>query len=415
MTTSSTDRAASAAGSPLPLPWQGLFERLLAELDRPGDAAANPDHAADMATLDPAIYRDPARFERERDLLFRRLPLCLGHEDQLAEPGSVLAREICGVPVLMTRARDGTVRVFLNVCRHRGTRLVPEDDAPCRRQSLICPYHNWTYRLDGSLAGVPRAEAFPGLQKAGLGLRALPSAVRHGLIWAVLDPNASGPDVSGPDAKGNALLDIAPYLGGLDGDLEAIGMGRHRFYRQHAVKRATNWKLVVDAFLEVYHVTRLHAGTIGPYFTDAVSVADPMGRHLRYLVARESTREIRDLAPERWSPQAHATMVHFVFPNSIIVYHPDYISHLGMFPSAADETLFVHSMLIPEKPADAKAETHWARSFDLIDKGVFNEEDLVVCEQIQRGLASGTNDRLILGRLEQNLRRFHGSLEAALQ
>lgn len=404
MTTSSTHRAASTAGSPVARPWQGLFERLLAELDRPGDGA-NPDNAADMATLDPAIYRDPARFGRERDLLFRRLPLCLGHEDQLSPPGSVLAREICGVPVLMTRARDGTVRVFLNVCRHRGTRLVAEEEAPCRKQSLICPYHNWTYRLDGSLAGVPRAEAFPGLERAGLGLRALPSAVRHGLIWAVLDPGGNG--AAPPDAP----LDIAPYLGGLDGDLKAIGIGRHRFYRQHAVRRATNWKLVVDAFLEVYHVTRLHAGTIGPYFTDAVSVADPMGRHLRYLVARESTQEIRELPPERWSPQAHATMVHFVFPNSIIVYHPDYISHLGMFPSAADETLFVHSMLVPEKPADAKAETHWARSFELIDKGVFNEEDLTVCEQIQRGLSSGTNDRLILGRLEQNLARFHGTLE----
>ena len=106
--------------------------------------------------------------------------------------------------------------------------------------------------------------------------------------------------------------------------------------------------------------------------------------------------------------------MHRIFPNSVIVYHPDYISHLGMFPAAADETLFVHTMLTPETPSDEKAETHWARSFELMDTAVFNGEDLVVCEQIQRGLSSGANDRLILGRLEQNLRWFHETLKEAM-
>src|ERR1051326_1911739 len=118
--------------------------------------------------------------------------------------------------------------------------------------------------------------------------------------------------------------------------------------------------------------------------------------------------------PERWSPQVHATLVHFVFPNSIFVYHPDYISHLGMFPNGVDETLFVNTMLIPEKPTDEKAEAHWQRSFELIDTVVFNSEDLVICEQIQRGLQSGANDALILGGLEQNLLHFHSTIETAL-
>ena len=381
--------------------WQNLFERLLGELD----GRSNPDWQADQSTLDPAVYRDPGRHARERDRLFRRQPLCLGHADQLARPGSVLAHDLCGVPVLMTRARDGAVRVFLNVCRHRGARLVADEGTLCQRQSLSCPYHAWTYRLDGALAGVPVPEAFPALDRRLLGLRELPSAVRHGLIWAVLDPDAD-----------KAALDIAGHLGALDRDLEATAIGRHRFYRQHAVLRAANWKLIVDAFLEVYHVRRLHAGTIGPFFSDAVSVSDAVGPHQRMLVARgERTLEIRDLPPERWSPQVHGTLVHYVFPNSIIVYHPDYISHLGLFPRAADETLFIHSMLTPTAPADAKAEAHWARSFELMDAGVFNGEDLPTCEQIQRGLGCGANDGLILGRLEQNLHRFHGSVDAALR
>lgn len=378
--------------------WQDLFERLLAELDRRGAISG----AEEQSTLDPAIYRDPARFAAERERLFLAQPVCLGHEDQLAAPGSVLAMEVCGVPMLLARAGDGRLGAFLNVCRHRGARLVTEQGTVCRKQSLACPYHGWTYRLDGSLAGVPRAEAFPALDKRLLGLRALPLAVRHGLVWIVLDPDGQMPD-------------MAQWLGAIDDDLAAIGLGSHKFYRQHAVRRASNWKLVVDAFLEVYHVTRLHAQTIGPFFADSVMVADAVGRHQRVLVARENTPEIRTLPAGQWSPQVHGTLVHYVFPNTILIYHPDYISHLGLFPSAADETLFIHTMLTPEAPADARAEAHWARSFELIDTGVFNREDLVVCEQIQRGLSSGANERLILGRLEQNLRRFHGSVEGALR
>jgi Rieske 2Fe-2S family protein len=377
--------------------WQNIFQRLLGELD----GRSSPDWHADEASLDPAIYLDDERFAREQARLFRRFPLCLGPADQLREPGSVMARDICGVPVLMTRTREGTVKVLLNVCRHRGARLVVEEGEPCRRQSLVCPYHGWAYRLDGSLAGVPRAEAFPTLDKHLSSLRELPSAVRHGMIWAMLDPTADLPD-------------MASFLDGVDGDLAAAGLGGHRFYRQSTSRRATNWKLIVEAFLEIYHVTRLHSGTIGPFFADSVSVSDPLGPHIRFLAARDRTRDIRDLPPERWTLSEHGTLVHYVFPNTIIIHHPDYLSHLGLFPIGPGETLFVHSMLTPSLPRDDKADAHWARSFDLIDRGVFAGEDLPICEQIQRGLASGANDRLIVGRLEQNLKRFHASLNQAL-
>ena len=137
------------------------------------------------------------------------------------------------VHLLMARGADRVLRVFLNVCRHRGARLIAQQGEVCRRRNFVCPYHAWTYRLDGSLAGVPRAEAFPDLDRHLLGLRELPSTVRHGLIWAKLDPGSDG------------ALDIAGYLGELDRDLDAIGLAHHRFYRQHAVRRATNWKLIV--------------------------------------------------------------------------------------------------------------------------------------------------------------------------
>ncbi|MEI8303032.1 MAG: aromatic ring-hydroxylating dioxygenase subunit alpha [Burkholderiales bacterium] len=377
--------------------WQPLFERLLALIDD-APAAASP---AQPATLDPAIYASPARFEAERARIFRRQPICLGHAAQFAAPGSVLAREILGVPLLIARGADGTVRVFLNVCRHRGAALLEATEQVCTKRSLVCPYHAWTYRLDGTLANLPQRDSFGALDPAAHGLRELPSTVRHGLLFAMLDPAAPA-------------TDVAAWLGPVDDDLAALNLGGHHFFRQHAVRRATNWKLVMDAFIEVYHVKRLHSGTIGPYFADGLGVADTPGSHIRYLVARDTTEAIRTLPPQDWSPQVHATLVHLIFPNTIMVYHPDYVSHIGVYPEAADRSLFVHTMLVPEAPKDDKAQAHWARSFDLIDGGVFNAEDLVVCESIQRGLTSGANERLLLGGLEQNLRHFHATVEAAL-
>ena len=103
-------------------PWQQLFERLVGELDQP----ASPDWEAQTNTLNPRVYYDEGRFEAEHEQLFRRLPLCLGHVDQLAEPGAVLAVDLCGTPLLIACGADRVLRVFLNVCRHRGARLIAQ-------------------------------------------------------------------------------------------------------------------------------------------------------------------------------------------------------------------------------------------------------------------------------------------------
>jgi len=153
-----------------------------------------------------------------------------------------------------------------------------------------------------------------------------------------------------------------PRAGALDCELEAIGLGNHRVYRQRAQRRVANWKLIIDAFLEVYHVRRLHAGTIGPFFVDAVSVNDSVGCHVRSMIARETTPEIRGLPPQQWNPQVHATLVHFIFPNSVLIYHPDYISHLGMFPEGTPPHWNVYFNVEDVDASVAKAEELGAKS-----------------------------------------------------
>jgi len=375
-----------------------LFKRMLDEMEQ----RESVEWDAGVSTIDPAIYCDAGIYRKEIDRLFRRMPLCLGHEDQLREPGSMIARDLFGLPLLITRDRQGQINVLLNVCRHRGARLVAGEEEVCRKGALSCPYHAWTYDLNGALRALPGAEAFPDLDKASRSLRKLPSAVRHGLIWAIMDPQATEIDVPG-------------FLGGIDDDLTALDLGTHHFFRQHARRRKTNWKLVMDAFQEVYHIKSLHARTIAPYFLDIKSAGEAVGPHTRILVGRENLAEARSLPARDWDVRRHATLTHVIFPNTLIIYHPDYTSHMGMFPTAPGEILFVHTMFTPHAPRNEKEKAHWDRSFDLLDGGVFGNEDLFISEQIQLGVDSGANDSLLLGRFEHHVHRFHRTIEAMLR
>ena len=388
------------AAAPLPMndDLQRLFQRLIDETDQPESAEWDPTETE----LDGTVYSDPGIFRQEIDRIFRRLPICLGHADQLREPGSLIARDLFGLPLLMVRDHDHEIKVLLNVCRHRGARLVAGEETVCRRTTLTCPYHAWSYDLGGKLRGIPGAEGFPTLDKSARNLRQLPSVVRHGLIWALLDP-AGGP------------LDVPGFLGGVDQDLAAFDLGSHHFFRQHARRRATNWKLVMDAFQEVYHIRRLHRRTIAPFFVNAKSAGEGVGLHTRILVPRERFGEAHALPPQAWDLRQHTTLTHAIFPNSLIIYHPDFTSLLGMFPTAPGEILFVHTMFTPHEARSEKERSHWDRSFSLIDEGVFGAEDLFISEQIQLGANSGANDSFVLGRFEQHLRRFHGHVRAMLK
>src|SRR5215831_6793476 len=129
-------------------PWQHLFERLVGELNQP----TSPDWEVQTNRLDPKVYYDVRRFEVEHEQLFRRLPLCLGHVDQLAEPGAVLAVDLCGTPLLMARGADRVLRVFLNVCRHRGARL---------REKCACDGTSFAPTMPGPIALMDRLPACP--------------------------------------------------------------------------------------------------------------------------------------------------------------------------------------------------------------------------------------------------------------
>ena len=342
--------------------------------------------------------------DAEVERLFRPLPLIAAHASELA-PGQVLAHDDYGIPLLLTRDADGRFRAFLNVCRHRGMRLVATTAQAEPRASVVSPYHGWAYKLDGALRHRLHAEAFDACSAGDTNLVALPAEERHGLLWVVPTPGAT--------------IDVAAWLTGLDGELPFFGVDRLIHFRTIRAEYPANWKLIVDAFLEAYHIRVLHKETIYPFFADGLTAGDRFGRHIQSLVGR---RAAEAWAREDASPQPLdmpglcelVTPSHVIFPNTITIFHPDYLSLVTLYPVAAGRLRWTHRMLIPAERSTPDWAPHWEKTFRLIEEGVFQKEDIACAIGIQQGFASGANRHLVAGRAEQGLAWFHADIDRAL-
>ncbi len=364
----------------------GLHERAQAVFRN-----ARPEMADTTFVSPVARYLEPGRLADERTL-FRRFPQVLCPAADLP-PDGWFARDVGGVPVLATRSAQGGIRAFLNVCRHRGAKLVA-DGAGSGRRAFACPYHAWTYGPDGTLRGVPQAWGFPGLDKAGYGLRPLAVAERAGLIWVATAPDA-------------AALDLGP----LADELDALGFGTHVPFMPRSFELAANWKLMMDASFEGYHFKVAHRDTIAAMFADNVQLIDEHGLNRRlYLVRSTLTAET---PAADFSFREHGNAIYHFFPATILLVQRDHAQLTFLEPLAPDRTRVFDVALIPAPPAGDKALGHWQRNVELYRRTL--AEDYALMESMQCTMTSGANEALTFGAFEFAAARFHTQLESEMK
>lgn len=373
-----------------------LTKKILAHLD-----ARTTDRAPDVMYHATAAYNSPQRLQLEKQILFRKYPLLMGLSGQLAAPGDYLTDDFSGVPIIVVRDREGIVHAFLNVCRHRGARLA--EDCGHAGRAFSCPYHGWSYSLQGELMGIPDSDSFTGLDRSSRGLIALPAVERDGLIWVIPDPD--------PETK----LDIDLHLAGIAPELANYGLADYHHLETRILRRKLNWKMVIDTFLEPYHFGVLHANTVGPIFFPNLCLFDAFGPHLRETLPRRTIEVLRGMPEADWDLIPHTALVYVLFPNTVFIMQLDHIEIWRVFPVAdkVDECVMYLDFFIPEPAETESAKKHWDRSMDLTIRTV-DEEDFPVGEGIQAGFAANAQTELVFGRNEPALAHFQRSINEAV-
>jgi len=373
-----------------------LMRRVFAHL-----RAGTTDSAAGVERNAAAAYAGREWLAREQAVLFRRYPLAMGLACQLRQPGDYLTHDLSGLPILIVRGEDGRIGAFVNACAHRGARVA---DGSGNRRQLACPYHGWTYRLDGSLRGIPDERSFPGVDKCTHGLRPLPAAEHDGLIWVVPDPDA-------PPA-----IDIAAHLGAeLDAELASFGLAGYHHYETRLITRAMNWKLAIDTFLEPYHLAVLHRQTVAPLFQANLCLFDAFGPHLREVLPRRSLDALAAQPEEQWDLIAHNTLVYVLFPNTVFVVQVDHVETWRVFPvPGRPGECAMHLDFYAPDPIDTdSARGHWARNMDLTIRTVC-AEDFPACEGMQFGFDAGARSEVVYGCNEPALAHYQRSVRAVV-
>ena len=355
--------------------------------------------------MEPTVIQNPVshytaseRLQQEIDVLFRQFPIIAGHSSQLSEAGDFLTHDDTGVPLLLTRNRENQVRAFINVCRHRGARVASEPFG--QANTFACPYHGWTYDLNGQLRGMRQPEGFGDLIKTDYGLVEVPAFERFGLVWVRPSP-APQP------------VDIDAWLAPMAEQLGSINLADHSLYKEWTLERNMHWRIALEGFQESYHFCTAHKDTACSTYLDNQSVFIDQYPHVRHAVPLARIKELQGQSETAWYYRANFMTQNYLFPCNFVQVMTDHVYIHSILPTGIDSCVFKCQMLIPEPARTEKAKKYWDANYNVV-RTVF-EEDFIIGEGIQRGFAAHANTDFLIGRYETGLQLGRRALEDALQ
>lgn len=349
--------------------------------------------------LSPEWYLDPAVYSFENKTLFSDNWWPVGYANELETPESVVVADLLGSSVLIVRRSPDSVRVFFNVCRHRGTSLCEADNRR-RGTHLVCPYHGWKYDLDGQLVAAPNMHDVSGFDRQEFSLLEAECALWQGLILArnppgPMESSRSSSHLSGK-LPGEPAADCSdqqpkPLVQTLAPIVQRYGLESYRRVKTLTYQVAANWKLIFQNYNECYHCPSVHP-QLTPFsdYRDSENDFDSgpvLGGPMQIRSAVETVSEdgrYCGTPNSRLEPQdRRAARYYSVFPSLLLSLFPDYAMIHRVVPVARDRTRIDCDFLFPPETADSPGfspEKAW-RFWDLT-----NRQDWEMCERVQRGI-----------------------------
>ena len=360
------------------------LEELLADYD---DSAP----LAESSTIPGSWYTDPRVAELERRTVFSRTWQMVGRAAEVEEPGQYLTSEVGGEPIVVVRGKDGTLRAFFNVCRHHAAAVMTEPHG--RAERLRCPYHGWTYALDGKLMATPELDGICNFDRAQNGLVGIDVAVWEKLVFVHLDPD--------PPA-------IEAYLGEMVGQLAALGLAGLRFVERREWILGCNWKVFVDNYLDGgYHVPYLHRGlnSVLSFKEYRIETSGRFCLQSSPIAARDGDAAVASVRKGR-------ALYYWLYPNLMLNWYEGYLDTNLVVPLGIDRVKVIFDFYFADTSEAARAANQ--KSIDVSVE--IQDEDRDICESVQRGLSSRAYraGRLAPGR-EAGEHQFHRLLAADLR
>lgn len=352
-----------------------LIERVISDTT---DQMANP------AVESSAMYTNPERFQREREILFLDTPQVIAFAGEVAEKNSYLTAQCMGIPIVVTRDSEGQLRAFINACGHRGARVA---EGCGTKKRLNCGFHGWTYALDGSLAARPKEDCFAS-DKSQCGLVALPVSDRSGMLVVGLRPEMA-----------QARVDCA--LDDISSEFSGFAFDKMHTLETRRYEVAANWKLVVSLSHEAYHFSNLHRNSLAPMMTSH-GVVDEFGLHTRWAFAVRGIEKLLDKPREQWPARLPGAINHTIFPGTVVIVNPEDAQMIRVEPGATAGTSVVYYSGVC---ADVSKREESLRSY-AFGGDIFADEDLPAAEQCQHGLAATGRD-IIVGKNEPVVQMWH--------
>lgn len=360
-----------------------------------------PPDAVPVPLVPTGRYVDPEFFALEREHLFGRTWLFAGHESEWPDPGSYRQFTRSGAPIVIVRGEDGVLRAFYNACRHRGAPVTRDECGTARR--LTCQYHSWSYGTDGVLKAVPDARSFAGLDTGELGLVPVRCETWEGWVFVAESPD--GPSLA------EFLGPVCDQMVDIDGpSMRLVGTQVHHL--------ACNWKLMVDAFLEVYHVRTVHPDNAALLYDDqATTVAMLPNGHSRLTVdKRDELRDLPMVSPEYDNPSVpllwRQTSTSFgIFPNLVVPMDTGAFTFLCMWPVDVDTTELELRWYAPAWEGDEVPDDHRFR-MELFETVM--AQDTANMAPIQASVSSRGARPFQLGWHERLIHHFQRAVDLAI-